>query len=274
MSSQFASLPNQDFVLELFDRAKQRRAFGTVAWAVAISAHVLAAGLALGEVRPAPAALPPVELELAPPPEPVVPAPVATPIPKDEDPTPQRPNVVKAAAAPPQPAQAGALLTAKADPAPSPAAEEPVDFTNDPSVLGFGSGVVAVGGKAKVGLANAQPSTVPAGLGNTPSARMETGDGLTPVSNLSRKPSLGESDPCRGYFPGGAADDVASAAVMVTIAKNGAVSSVKLLSESPAKQGFGAAARTCMTSKRFSPGLDRDGKPTATAIRVNIRFTR
>jgi TonB family protein len=94
------------------------------------------------------------------------------------------------------------------------------------------------------------------------------------VSDLSRKPSLGESDPCRGYFPSAAADDVATAAVMVTIGKNGAVSGVRLLSESPAKQGFGAAARTCMTSKRFSPGLDRDGKPTATAIRVNIRFTR
>jgi hypothetical protein len=275
MSLQSASLPHQDFVLELFDRSKQRRAFGTVAWGVAIFAHVLAAGLALGEARraPAPLPLPPVEVELAPPPEPPS-APVAAPIPKEEDSTPQRPNAVKAAAAPPQPAQAGALLTAKADPAPSPAAEEPVDFTNDPSVLGFGSGVVAVGGKAKVGLANAQPSTVPAGLGNTSSARSATGDGLTPASDLSRKPSLGESDPCRGYFPGGAADDVASAAVMVTIAKNGAVSGVRLLSESPAKQGFGAAARTCMTSKRFSPGLDRDGKPTATAIRVNIRFTR
>ena len=270
MSSQVASLPTQDFVLELFERAKQRRAFGHVGWGVAIGAHLLAAGLALGDVRPVAAPLPPpLEIELAPPPPAT---PVATP-PKVEELAPERPQQVKAAAAPPQPAQAGALLTAQAEPLPSPAAEEPVDFTNDPTAVGFGSGVVAIGGKAKVGLANAQPSTAPTGLGTTPLGKV-AGDGLTPASDLSRKPGLGESDPCRGYFPSGAADDVASAAVMVTIGKNGSVSNVRLLSESPPKQGFGAAARTCMTSKRFSPGLDRDGKPTATAIRVNIRFRR
>ena len=70
MSSPFVSLPNQDFVFELFDRAEQRRAFGTIAWAVAIGAHLLAAGLALGEVRRAPAPPAPLEVELAPPPEP------------------------------------------------------------------------------------------------------------------------------------------------------------------------------------------------------------
>jgi protein TonB len=274
MSSQVASLPNQDFVLELFERAGQRRALGYVGWGFAIGAHVLAAGLALGEARPvAPPVPPPVELELAPPPPPPPPPPLVTPQ-KVEEPAPERPQqVAKAAAAPPQPAQAGALLTAKADPLPTPAAEEPVDFTNDPTAVGFGAGVVAIGGKAKVGLANAQPSTAPAGLGTTPLGKV-AGDGLTPASDLSRKPGLGESDPCRGYFPSGAADDVASAAVMVTIGKNGSVSNVRLLSESPPKQGFGAAARTCMSSKRFSPGLDRDGKPTATAIRVNIRFRR
>jgi TonB family protein len=269
MSSQLATLPNPDFVLELFERTKVRRGFGYVGWGIAIGAHVLAGGLALGETRPVAAALPPpLEIELAPPPPPPVPSP-----PKEEERAPERPQVLRMAAAPPQPAQAGALLTAKADPLPTPAAEEPVDFTHDPSALGFGSGVVAIGGKAKVGLANAQPSAAPAGMGSTPLGKV-AGEGLTPASDLSRKPALGEGDPCRGYFPGGAADDVASAAVMVTIGKNGSVSNVRLLSESPPKQGFGAAARTCMSSKRFSPGLDRDGKPTATAIRVNIRFRR
>lgn len=271
MPSQLASLPPQDFVLELFDRARQRSAFGHVGWGIAIGAHVLAAGLALDETRPvAGPLLPPVEVELAPPPQ----APPRSTPPKEEEPVPERPQVAKlAAAAPPQPAQVGALLTAKADPLPTPAAEEPVDFTNDPAAAGFGSGVVAIGGKAKVGSANAQSSTALAGPGSAP-VGPAAGDGLTPVSDLSRKPGLGESDPCRGYFPSGASDDVASAAVMVTVGRNGSVSSVKLLSESPPRQGFGAAARTCMTSKRFSPGLDRNGKPTATAIRVNIRFTR
>lgn len=271
MSSHLAGLPEQDFVLELFDRAKQRRSFAAVGWGVALGAHVLAASLALNEIRRPEPAPPPVEVELVAP-EPPPPAPVAAPPPKDE-PAPQPPSAVKPASAPPQPAQAGALLTAKDDPAPSPTAEEPVDFTNDPTALGFGAGVVAIGGKAKLGLANARmsdapPAAVPAGLGRA------AGDGLTAVSDLSRKPSLGEADPCRGHFPSAASDDVATAAVLVTISKTGSVSSVKLLSESPPKQGFGAAARSCMAGKRFSPGLDRDGKPAATAVRVNIRFVR
>jgi TonB family protein len=170
------------------------------------------------------------------------------------------------------PARAGALVTAKADPV-TPQAEGPVDFTNDPSALGFGSGVVAVGGKADFGKQGALPSPV-AGVGRTPAGRGTVADALTPVADLGRKPSLGESDPCRGFFPRGAVDDVASASVMVVVGKSGAVASVRLLSESPPTQGFGAAARTCMRGKRFTPALDRDGRPAATAIRVNVRFSR
>jgi len=62
--------------------------------------------------------------------------------------------------------------------------------------------------------------------------------------------------------------------VLVTIAKSGAVSKVTLVSESPAGQGFGAAARTCMSRKRFTVALDREGNAAATAVRVNVRFTR
>ncbi|HYP87112.1 MAG TPA: TonB family protein, partial [Polyangiaceae bacterium] len=241
----------------------------------ALGAHALAFSWALTAKPPLPAAPPALEVELlAPEPPPPAPEPLVTPPPVEEPRVAERAPSVKAAAAPPEPARAGALLTAKADPAPSPAAEEPVDFTNDPSVLGFGSGVVAVGGKALVGAAAARSSPAPASTGTNGLAPRQTGEQLTPASDLSRKPGLGESDPCRGYFPSAATDDVATAAVMVTIGKSGAVSSVRLLSESPPQQGFGAAARTCMSSKRFSPGLDQNGNPTATAIRVNIRFTR
>jgi hypothetical protein len=272
MSSEAVSPSVSPLIAELFDSAAPRRAWSALGWGVAIGAHALAAALAITEHRaPAPPP-PPLEVELLPP-EPLPPAPVAVPPPPEERPL-ERMPVAKAAAAPaPEPAHVGALLTAKADTAPSPKADEPVDFTNDPGALGFGSGVVAIGGKAEHGVASARPRVAPASGtdGVTPHAN---GDTLTPASDLSQKPALGESDPCRGYFPSGASDDVANAAVMVTIGRTGAVSSVQLLSESPPKQGFGAAARTCMTSKRFSPGLDRDGKPTATAIRVNIRFMR
>jgi len=269
--SSVASAPLDDFVAGLFERAPRRRTLSALGWAAAIGAHLLLAGFALGERRPAPPAAAPLEVDLAPPAPPA--PPVVLPTPQPEERAPAAAAVAKAVAAPPAPAHVGALVTAKADPTPSPAHEEPVDFTNDPGVLGFGSGVVAIGGKAEVGVKQAALSPV-AGVGTAGAVKGPPGDALTPVSDLSRKPSLGESDPCRGYFPRGASDDVATAAVLVTIGKTGGVSGVQLLSESPAKQGFGAAARACMTSKHFSPGLTHDGKPAATAIRVNIRFAR
>jgi protein TonB len=274
MSARAASAAPHPLVTQIFADAGAPRLWSLLGWGVALGAHALAAGIALGEQRaPSPAA-PALTVELAEPEPPPPPPPAETPPTPPEPPAPERAPTVKAAAAPPEPARAGALLTAKADPEPSPAADEPVDFTNDPSVLGFGSGVVAVGGKALVGAAHARPSAVAPSTGLGGVAPRPSGEALTPASDLSRKPALGESDPCRGYFPSRATDDVASAAVMVTIGKSGAVSNVRIVSESPAGQGFGAAARTCMGSKRFSPGLDRDGNPTATAIRVNIRFMR
>jgi periplasmic protein TonB len=259
-------------VAAIFEPAAPRRGLTALGWSVAIAAHLLAAGLALTERRPSTSAPPPLEVELAPEPPPPLPAPVAPPLPAPE-PLVAPVAAPKAAASPPEPARAGALLTAKAEPAADKAAEEPVDFTNDPSLVGFGSGVVAPSGKASVGLAAALPSPVPASTGTRGVAK-GGGEALTPASDLSKKPALGESDPCRGFFPSGAEDDVATAAVMVTIGRSGAVSGVQLLSESPPRQGFGSAARACMAGKRFSPGLDRDGKPTATAVRVNVRFTR
>jgi periplasmic protein TonB len=275
MSLDLANAQVSPLVAEIFDTTAPRRGLAALGWAGAIGAHLLAAGLALSEHRPAPPAAPPLEVELAqpePPPPPPPPEPVVTPPPVPDPPV-ALAAAVKAAAAPPEPARAGALLTAKADPTPDRAAEEPIDFTNDPSLLGFGSGVVAIGGKAQVGAKSAAPSPAPASTG-TRGVAQAVGDTLTPASDLSKKPALGEGDPCRGFFPSGAEDDVATAAVMVTIGRSGAVSGVQLLSESPPRQGFGAAARACMAGKRFTPGLDRDGKPTATAIRVNIRFTR
>ena len=269
MSSEVASAPLGDFVVELFDRARQRRALSTLAWGAALGGHLLLAGYAVGQRGHAPPAPVPLEVELAPP----EPPPPAAPEPKPPERAPEPQTAAKAAAPPPMPAHVGALVTAKADPTPSPTHDEPVDFTDDPGALGFGSGVVAIGGRAEVGAKQAAPSAAP-GPGAGRVVHDPVGEALTPIGDLSRKPSLGESDPCRGYFPSGASDDVASAAVMVTIGRNGSVSSVQLLSESPAKQGFGVAAKTCMASKHFSPGLTRDGQATATAIRVNIRFTR
>ncbi len=269
MSASASAAPLSDFVTELFAKAAPRRPLRHFAWAFAIALHALVAGVALTERHAAASLAAPLEVELAP----AEPAPPPEPSRPLDEKLAERPAAPRPAAAPPEPARAAALLTAKADPTPTPGAEEPVDFTNDPSALGFGSGVVAIGGKADVGLRHAQPSQAPAVAASGPSPG-PVGEALTPASDLSRKPSLGESDPCRGYFPAGASDDVANSSVLVTIGKTGAVSAVQLIAESPPKQGFGAAARACMATKRFSPGLDRDGRPAATQVRVNIRFTR
>ena len=64
------------------------------------------------------------------------------------------------------------------------------------------------------------------------------------------------------------------AAVEMVIGKNGSVGNASVVSESPAGQGFGAAARRCMLSQTFVPALDHGGNAAATALNVNVRFTR
>jgi hypothetical protein len=214
--------------------------------------------------------LPPVEMEFVDLPEPPPPPP----------PEPAAPEEVKAAPvqavapAPPAAARAGALHLAKADAAPAQQTEEAVDFTTDPHGASYGGGVVAVGGTATFGAAGARVAPVSGTAPTAPVTPRPAGDALTPVSDLSRKPRLPGSDPCRGFFPGAATDDVGDVAVMVTIAKSGRVSLAQVVSESPRGQGFGAAARSCLASQAFVPALDRAGNAAATAIRVNLRFSR
>ncbi len=274
MITNSAEMPLDSLAAELFGRAAGGRGLVVAAWVLALGSHAAAAALFAshhGEasIERTP---PPVDVEFVTPLEPPPPPP----------PTPEeaRPEPVKAvaanrpAAAPPPAARAGALHSALPEAAPAQQAEEAVDFTTDPNGKSYGGGVVAVGGTAALGAAGAR---VGPALGTAPSAQPTArpgGDGLTPAWNLSRKPRLPGSDPCRGFFPGAAQDDVGDVAVLVTIGKSGRVSSTQLLSENPRGQGFGAAARTCLASQSFVPALDRDGNAAATAIRVNLRFTR
>lgn len=245
-----------------------------VALLVAVAAHALGALYAGAMPAHQGPPHPPVEIELAfrePPPPPPVPEPVAEP------PAPEpvavkpaaRPKPAEAAAPPPA-AKAGAVLTAAADaPEPEPAAE-PFDFTSDPSSTVYGAGVVAVGGSATFGARGAQAG----GRGSAPVTSAPVGDGLTAATDLSEMPRLRDSDPCRGHFPRDAPSDVATATVRVVIGKRGKVTSASLVSEAPSGQGFGAAARTCMLGQVFDPALDREGRPAATALNVNVKFKR
>jgi len=264
-----AELPLDSLVAELFGRASRKRGLVAVGWVLAIGSHAAAAfwfanqhGTTALERTP-----PPVEVEfLAPPEPPPPPPPEAAPEEAKAAPT--------QAAAPPAAARAGALHLAKPDAAPAQQAEEAVDFTTDPHGASYGGGVVAVGGTATFGAAGARVVPVGGKAPLAPVTARPAGDALTPVSDLSRKPRLPGSDPCRGFFPGAATDDVGDVAVMVTIGKSGRVAQTQLVSESPSGQGFGAAARTCLASQTFVPALDHAGNAAATAIRVNLRFSR
>lgn len=265
----------EQLVFDLFERSFKSRLLGWSGWALALSLHAGLAAYALHHHAPArEKERPPLEVEYvaAPPPEPV---PVVPPPPEPKAVEPETKAISRAPAAPSAPpapaARAAALHTAKDD-GKTPESDDPLDFTHDQSVIGFGAGVVRVGGTAAVAT-SAGPVAAPKAA---PVAGNGTGGGesLTAAQDLGRKPSLDEGDPCRGYFPRDAVDDVATASVLVVIAKNGSVSKASVVSESPRAQGFGGAARACMLSKRFTPALDRDGRPTATAMRVNVRFTR
>jgi hypothetical protein len=272
MITNTAEMPLGTLVGELFGRATRRRGLVVAGWGLAIASHAAAAvlfashqGATVIERTP-----PPVDVEFVTPPEPPPPPPVPEEAPP-EAPKTAPPNTP--ASAPPAAARAGALHTAAPDAAPAQQTEEAVDFTTDPNGKSYGGGVVAVGGSAAFGAAGARVSPV-AGNASSAPATARPGDGLTAASNLSRKPRLPGSDPCRGFFPGAAQDDVGDVAVMVTIAKSGRVSNTQLLSENPRGQGFGGAARTCLASQSFVPALDREGNAAATAIRVNLRFSR
>ena len=60
---------------------------------------------------------------------------------------------------------------------------------------------------------------------------------------------------------------------MVTVRPDGSPLSVKVVSDPG--HGFGRAARMCALGRRYTPGLDREGKPmVGTLGPINVRFTR
>ena len=253
---------------ELFKRAARGRGLVAFGWVLALGSHAAAALLfATHHEAAAPERTPPaVDVEfLSPPP--------AQPLNEPAPPAPSKGVPTRASvAAPPAAARAGALHVASASAAPAQQTEQAVDFTTDPNGASFGGGVVAVGGSAAFGAPSARVTAV---SGTAPLAPPRpAGEALTPVSDLSRKPQLPATDPCRGFFPAAARDDEGAVVVMVTIAKSGRVLNTQLLSETPPGQGFGGAARTCLASQHFIPAQDREGNAASTAIRVNLRFTR
>jgi hypothetical protein len=254
-------------VHELFERTRRRRGVALTALFLAVAGHAVA-GTFTPSTHERQVLAPPVELEfLEPEPKAPLPPPLPARVVQDD-----KPALARSERAP-EPARAARLLTAKPDALPA-QANEPVDFVSDPSATVYGGGVVAVGGTATFGKTGARAGVAARGDVVDAGPKRSAGDGLVAAGDLSRAPRLPESDPCRGFFPRNADSDSAQASVLLVIGKSGAVSSARVVAENPPSQGFGAAARACMLSKRFVPALDRAGEAAATSLRVNVRFNR
>lgn len=246
---------------------------GLGALLVALLGHGALVALALEQEAPPPRLVATTDVELLPPPAPP-PAPEPEPTPEASPPRGAQPASAALAptrptrshvrrAAPPPPASAAPLRTI--DEA-VPAAEEPVRFVTDPHGAAFGVGAVAQGGTAA-----SAPRDAAASAAELVSAR---GQGSSSAPVLSRAPRLGESDPCRGYFPERARVDQAEVALRVRVERDGRVQDVAIAREHPAGQGFGSAARACLLAKRFTPALDRQGREVAVVSPVTVRFSR
>jgi outer membrane biosynthesis protein TonB len=235
--------------------------------------------MALGLDAPAPArSAPPIvtEIELAPPPEPepepdepLAPEPHPTTSPAE----PEKMPSARAAPAPSSPvaaARAPNVLVAKDD-APAPA--EPVDFVTDPSGSGYHGGIVARGGSG-TGAPGARAATVGRAVRGGQGSPTAPRSDITPASDLSRRPSLQTGAGCGGFYPRQADADSAVATVRVVVSPGGGVAQLSLVNESPAGQGFGAAAGACLRSSRFTSGLDKSGRAVKSVAMVRVRFTR
>jgi protein TonB len=186
------------------------------------------------------------------PPEPQAPA-LPTPAPRNLQPS------RSAAEPPPTAARAGQVLDSR----------EVVDF-GETFVTGSGSsyagGVTDATGTSKVAVRDATAR------GNAGGRGVES---VAAPVDLSRAPELLGGDSWSCPFPAEADDagvDYAVVKLRVSVGIAGELQGVSLVSDPG--NGFGREARRCAATKRFKPGLDRDGKPAARAFVVNVRFER
>jgi protein TonB len=206
----------------------------------------------------------------------------APPLPKIESPLPETklvdnpkpeaasPKVTSKATQPatalPVAAQAGKTLTA-ADDAPA----ELADFTlvqgNGTEYVGGTTSAIGTNTQAVHGAASNKPRATAAIVG-----RVEA-PALGPDRSRSPRPT-GADWNCSRLFPQDPdAGDYAVVSIVVMVAADGSPKNVTVLRDPG--HGFGAAARACAMSQRYSTGLNRDGQPTqATTPPITVRFTR
>jgi TonB family protein len=100
------------------------------------------------------------------------------------------------------------------------------------------------------------------------------GSDLVAFKDLSRRPQLTAIDPCHGYFPASANADSAVVVLRIVVTAEGRARSVQLVSETPSEQGFGTAARSCISTQGFVSALDKDGHAVPTSTSITVKFRR
>lgn len=191
----------------------------------------------------------------------------------EPEPEPEKPVVKERTAepeAPPQPAEAGKVLTAEPTP------NEPVDLTGG-FVTGSGStyagGQTSSDGTSQKAVYN--PAAAPTGVvGGT-----GTGPGTAPPrkDDKSRAPGLlGAVDWNDCPFPGEADAeqiDQAFVVIQVKVKPDGSPETVSVVQDPG--HGFGREARKCAMRKKYSQGLDPDGNAiSGTTKPFRVRFER
>jgi len=205
-----------------------------------------------------------------PPPPPPPPEPDPTPAPQPVVPQEAKPDNTP----PPPAAKVGNLLTSNDD-KPDDPNQKTYDFVTDPNGDEYGSGNAAKGGTADHGGPGAAASGKPGGTGTGGTGSVAApAPPPPPAVDKSRLATFTVENPCKGFFPGDADDDVGYVKVQVKVRPDGSVETVSVLEENPKGQGFGKAARTCVGGAKFNPAWDKFGAPTAAMQTINIRFTR
>ncbi len=210
---------------------------------------------------------PPIPVAPEPPPEPAAPAP------KPPPPPPRAPRP----APPPPPSPTP----------PAPAQETPVAFDNvvltnhdgdsswaaDPGSGHESSGPIGPPGTPTGQRVPGRPGGVPGGTGTGVAPR---GPRVVPLSDLSRKPVAPDLNDIlqRNYPRDARRQGIEGQAVLAAqVEPNGAVTHIRVLSESVSGVGFGNACRRTLGDARFVAPLDRGGHRVATNITYKCDFS-
>lgn len=164
-----------------------------------------------------------------------------------------------APAAPPPPAQAGAILAQAQDP------DAPVDLTGETFITGtaeaYVGGVTATSGASKVAVSSLAAQPAPGGSGGEPSRASAVG--LDDANWSCPWPREAE------------AEDVSEQLVVlkVTVRPDGVAQDARLVADPG--HGFGQAALACALATRFEAARDSEGRPIASeSPPLRVRFTR